>query len=38
MRAISMSVAEIFDIFGEVAKEEDIVLSDFSSDFNLKYR
>jgi hypothetical protein len=38
MRAISMSVAEIFDIFGEVAKEKDIVLSDFSSDFNLEHR
>jgi len=28
-------MAEIFDIFGEVAEEEDVVLSDFTGDFNL---
>jgi hypothetical protein len=36
VRAISMSVAEVFDVFGKVAKEEDVVFSDFSSNFNLK--
>jgi hypothetical protein len=30
-----VSVAEIFDIFGEVAKEEDVVLANFTGDFNL---
>lgn len=30
-----MLVAEIFDIFGEVAKEEDVLLTDFTSDLDV---
>ena len=30
-----MCVAEILDVLGEVAKEEDIVLTDLSGDFDL---
>jgi hypothetical protein len=30
-----MCVAEVFNIFSEVTKEEDIVLPDFAGDFNL---
>lgn len=30
-----MSVAEVFDVFGEVAKEEDIGFADFAGDFDL---
>jgi hypothetical protein len=32
---VEMRMAEVVDIFGEVAKEEDILLSDFTGDFNL---
>jgi hypothetical protein len=28
-------VAEVFDVFSEVTKEEDVVLADFAGDFNL---
>lgn len=30
-----MSVAEVFNVFREVAKEEDVVSTNFTSDFNL---
>jgi hypothetical protein len=30
-----MRVAQVFDIFGEVAEEEDVVLADFAGDFDL---
>lgn len=30
-----MGMTEIFDVFGEVTEEEDVVLADFTSDFNL---
>jgi hypothetical protein len=30
-----VGVTEIFNVFGEVTKEEDVVLSNFTSDFNL---
>jgi hypothetical protein len=33
--AIEVSVAEFLDIFGEVAKEEDVVLADLTSNFDL---
>jgi hypothetical protein len=35
VRAVSVRVTKVFDVFGEVAKEEDVVFSDFTSDFNL---
>lgn len=35
VRAVVVCVAEILDIFGQVTEEEDVVLSDFTSDFNL---
>ena len=34
--AIVVSMTEIFDVFGEVAKEEDVLFADFSSDFDLE--
>jgi hypothetical protein len=30
-----VGVAEVLDVFGEVAKEEDVVLADFARDFDL---
>lgn len=33
--AVVVGVAEVFDVFGEVAKEEDVGFADFTSDFNL---
>lgn len=30
-----MGVAEVFDVFGEVAEEEDVVLANLAGDFNL---
>tara|TARA_R110002003_G_scaffold42_3_gene3084 strand:+ start:14478 stop:14738 length:261 start_codon:yes stop_codon:yes gene_type:complete len=33
--AVEMGVSEVLDIFCEVAEEEDIVLADFTGDFNL---
>lgn len=33
--AIEVSVAEFLDIFGEVTEEENVVLADFASDFDL---
>jgi len=33
--AVDVGVAELVDVFGEVAKEEDVVLADFAGDFNL---
>jgi hypothetical protein len=35
MRTVGMCVAEVFNIFSEVTKEEDIVLPNFAGDFNL---
>jgi hypothetical protein len=35
MRTISVRVTKVFDVFGKVAKEENVVLSDFTSNFNL---
>lgn len=33
--AVNMSVAEIVDVFGEVAEEEDVLLADLAGDFDL---
>jgi hypothetical protein len=30
-----MGMTEILDVFGEVTEEEDVVLSNLTSDFNL---
>ncbi len=35
VRAISMGMTKIFDIFGKVSKEKNIVFSDFTSNFDL---
>jgi hypothetical protein len=35
MCAVGVSMAEVLDIFGKVTKEKDVVLTDFTSDFNL---
>jgi hypothetical protein len=35
--AVGVSVAEIFDIFGEVAEEEYVVLSNLTSDLDLLF-
>jgi hypothetical protein len=35
MLAVVMCVAEILDILGEVAKEEDVVLANLTCDFDL---
>lgn len=32
---VQMCVAEILDVFGEVAEKEDILLADFAGDFDL---
>lgn len=34
--AVVVGVAEVFDVFREVAEEEDIVLANFAGDFNLE--
>ena len=31
-----MGVAEVFDVFGEVAEEEDVLFADFARDLDLK--
>lgn len=33
--AVEVVVAEIFDIFGQVAKEEDVIFADFPRDLNI---
>jgi len=33
--AVGMGVTKIFDVFGEVAEEEDVVFADFAGNFNL---
>lgn len=33
--AVVVGVAEVFDVFGEVAEEEDVVFADFAGDFDL---
>lgn len=33
--AVEVAVAELFDVFGEVAEEEDVLFADFAGDFNL---
>lgn len=35
VRSVRVGVAEIFDVFGEIAKEKDVALADFTGDFNL---
>jgi hypothetical protein len=35
MRSVSVGVTKVFDIFGKVAKEENVVLSNFTSNFDL---
>jgi len=35
MRAVGVSTAEVLNVFGEVAEEEDVVLSNLTSDFDL---
>lgn len=32
---VGMCVTQVFDVFGEVAEEEDVVLADFAGDFDL---
>jgi len=34
--AVGVRVAEVFDIFGEVAEEEDVGFADFAGDFDLE--
>lgn len=33
--AVGVGVAEVFDVFGEVAEEEDVVFANLAGDFNL---
>ena len=33
--AVGVRVAEVFDVFSEVAKEEDVFIADFAGDFDL---
>ncbi len=33
--AIDVAVAQIVDVFGEVAEEENVLLADFARDFDL---
>ena len=33
--AVGVGMAEIFDVFGKVAEEEDVGLADFAGNFNL---
>jgi hypothetical protein len=35
--AVEVTVAEVLDIFGKVAEEEDVLLSDFTGDFDLRW-
>lgn len=35
-RAIPVSMTKVFDILRKVTKEEDVVFTNFTSDFNLK--
>lgn len=37
VRAVGVSVTEVFDVFCEVAEEEDVVFADFAGDFNLVF-
>jgi len=37
-RAILVSVTQVLNILGQITKEEDVVLADFASDFNLRAR
>lgn len=34
--AVCVCMAEILNIFGQITKEEDVVLSNFTGDFNLR--
>lgn len=34
--AVGVGVAEVFDVFGEVAEEEDVGFADFAGDFDLR--
>ena len=36
--AVGVGVAEVFDVFGEVAEEEDVVGGDFAGYFDLRGR
>jgi hypothetical protein len=33
---VNVGMAQVFDIFGKITKEEDIAVTDFSGDFNLQ--
>jgi hypothetical protein len=33
--AVEMAVAQLLDIFGQVAEEEDVLFADLASDFDL---
>lgn len=35
MGAVVVCVAQVFDVFGQVAEEEDVVLADLAGDFDL---
>jgi hypothetical protein len=35
VRAVVMGMTEILNVFSEVTEEEDVVLANFTSDFNL---
>ena len=37
VRAVGVVVADVLDIFGEVAEEENVLLADFASDFDLRW-
>lgn len=32
---VQVGVAEVFDVFGKVTKEEDVLITDFARDFDL---
>jgi len=35
VRAVVVGMAKVFDVFGQIAEEEDVILSDLASNFNL---
>ena len=34
--AVEVTMAEVLDVFGKVAEEEDVLLADFTRDFDLR--
>jgi hypothetical protein len=37
VRGVGVCVAEVFDVFGQVAEEEDVLLADFAGYFDLRW-